>query len=91
MFIIGIDPHKGSHTAAAIDSDEQLVGETLVCADRRQRDRLLRWAAPFEPRLWAVEGATGHGALLSQQLIAVGETVVDVPAALSARARPHKS
>ena len=87
MFIIGIDPHKGSHTAAVIDRDEGLVGETSVCADRRQRDRLLRWAAPFEPRLWAIEGATGHGALLAQQLVASGETVVDVPAALSARAR----
>ncbi|MET1002280.1 MAG: transposase, partial [Acidimicrobiia bacterium] len=56
-------------------------------ADRRQRDRLLCWASPFEPRLWAVEGANGHGALLAQQLVASGETVVDVPAALSARAR----
>jgi transposase len=87
VFIIGIDPHKGSHTAAVIDRDEELVGEISVCADRRQRDRLLAWAAPFEPRLWAVEGATGHGVLLAQQLVASGETVVDVPAALSARAR----
>jgi transposase len=87
VFIIGIDPHKGSHTAAVIDRDERVVGELLVQADRRQRDRLLRWAAPFSPRLWAVEGASGHGALVAQQLVASGETVVDVPAALSARAR----
>jgi transposase len=87
VFVIGIDPHKGSHTAAVIDRDEQLVGELSVIADRRQRARLLAWAAPFEPRVWAVEGATGHGALLAQQLVASGETVVDVPAALSARAR----
>jgi transposase len=87
VFIIGIDPHKGSHTAAAIDHDERIVGEMSVRADRRQRQRLLEWAAPFEPRLWAVEGATGHGALLAQQLVAAGEQVVDVPAALSARAR----
>jgi len=87
VFVIGIDPHKGSHTAAVINGDEELVGELSLCADGRQRDRLLRWAAPFEPRLWAVEGATGHGALLAQQLVASGETVVDVPAALSARAR----
>jgi transposase len=87
MFIIGIDPHKGSHTAAVIDRDEQLVGELSVQADRRQGDRLLRWAASFAPRLWAVEGASGHGALLAQQLVASGEDVVDVPAALSARAR----
>jgi transposase len=87
VFIIGIDPHKGSHTAAVIDRDEQVVGEVSVQSDRRQCDRLLRWAAPFAPRLWAVEGASGHGALLAQQLVAAGETVVDVPAALSARAR----
>jgi transposase len=70
-----------------IDGDEQVVGEISVPADRRQRDRLLGWATPFAPRLWAVEGATGHGALLAQQLVASGETVVDVPSALSARAR----
>jgi transposase len=87
VFIIGIDPHKGSHTAAVIDREEQLVGEVSVIADRRQRDRLLIWAAAFEPRVWAVEGANGHGALLAQQLVASGERVVDVPAALSARAR----
>jgi transposase len=87
VFIIGIDPHKGSHTAVAIDGDERLVGELLVRADRRQRERLLCWAAEFEPRLWAVEGATGTGALLSQQLVRAGETVLDVPPALSARAR----
>jgi transposase len=87
VFIIGIDPHKGSHTAAVIDPDEQVVGELLVCADRRQRERLLRWAKPFEPRVWAIEGASGHGTLLAQQLVASGESVVDVPAALSARAR----
>jgi transposase len=87
VFIIGIDPHKGSHTAVAIDADERLVGELLVRADRRQRERLLGWAAAFEPRVWAVEGATGHGALLSQQLVGAGETVLDVPAAVSARVR----
>jgi transposase len=87
VFIIGIDPHKGSHTVVAIDSDERLVGEVLVRADRRQRERLLRWASEFKPRLWAVEGATGTGAFLAQQLVGAGETVLDVPPALSARAR----
>ena len=87
MFIIGIDPHKGSHTAAVLDDQETLVGEFCVTADRRQRDHLLRFAAPFEPRTWAIEAAGGLGALLAQQLVAVGETVLDVPPALSARAR----
>jgi hypothetical protein len=83
VFVIGIDPHKGSHTAAVIDDDGQLVDELSLHADRRQRDRLLRFAASFEPRVWAIEGATGVGALLAQQLVGAGETVVAVPAALS--------
>ena len=87
MFIIGIDPHKRSHTAAVIDGDETVVAQLSLRADRRQRDALLRFAAPFSPRLWAVEGASGVGELLAQQLVHAGETVVDVPPALSARAR----
>jgi transposase len=86
-FIIGIDPHKGSHTAAVLDCREQLVGELRVRADRSQRDRLLAFAARFEPRLWAIEGATGTGALLAQQFVGAGETVLDVPPKLSARVR----
>jgi transposase len=87
VFIIGIDPHKASHTATVIDGDEQLLAEVRVRADRAQRDRLLGWANGFTPRVWAIEGATGTGALLAQQLVAAGETVLDVPPALSARVR----
>ena len=87
MFVIGIDPHKRSHTAAVLDDTEELVGQLRVTADRWQRDRLLRFAAPFEPRTWAVEAAGGLGALLAQQLVAAGERVVDVPPTLSARVR----
>jgi transposase len=87
VFVIGIDPHKGSHTAAVLDHDEQLVGELRVRASRAQRDELLAFASRFEPRCWAIEGATGTGALLAQQLVAAGETVLDVPPTLSARVR----
>jgi transposase len=87
MFVIGIDPHRGSHTAAVLDGTEELIDEFRVVADRRQRQRLLEWAAPYRPRVWAVEGATGTGALLAQQLVAAGEQVLEVPPTLSARVR----
>jgi transposase len=87
VFVIGIDPHKGSHTAAVLDEHETLMSEVRLRASGRQRDELLRFAAPFEPRCWAIEGATGTGALLAQQLVAAGEVVLDVPPTLSARAR----
>ena len=85
--MIGIDPHKGSHTAAAVDRAEAVIDTIRVDADRHQRARLLAWAAPFSPRTWAIEGATGMGALLAQQLVAAGEHVVDVPPKLSSRVR----
>lgn len=87
MYVIGIDPHKGSHTAAVLDADEELLGERRVVAGEGQRDELLAFAEGFTPRLWAIESATGWGALLAQQLVAAGEAVVDVPPTLSARAR----
>ncbi len=41
----------------------------------------------YPDRVWAVEGCAGIGKHIAQRLIADGETVVDVPAKLSARAR----
>jgi hypothetical protein len=87
VIMIGIDPHKGSHTAVALDADEHVLAELRVRADRRQTERLLAWAAPFEARTWAIEGAAGLGYLLAQQLVNAGETVGDVLATLSARVR----
>lgn len=86
--IIGIDPHKATHTAVAIDRDEQAVARLEVSADGAQTQRLLVWAAPLgAERTWAIESAGGLGKLLSQQLLAAGEHVVDVPPTLAARVR----
>lgn len=85
--IIGIDPHKASHTAVAIDDREVELASKKVQAGRAQVDQLLDWAAPFSARTWAIEGADGLGYLLAQQLVASGEHVFNVPATLAARAR----
>jgi transposase len=84
--IIGIDPHKRSHTAVVLDGSEHIASELRVAAGRSQVAQLLAWAPPG-PRVWAVENANGLGRLLSRQLAGRGERVVDVPAALAARAR----
>jgi transposase len=85
--IIGVDPHKGSHTAVAVGGDEAQLGKVRVRSSRHQLDHLLKWATPFEQRTWAIESAGGLGYLLAQQLVAAGETVRDVPATLAARVR----
>jgi len=85
--MIGVDPHKGSHTAVAVDKSEQSLGELRVRSGPKQLERLLKWAAAFPKRTWAVENATGLGYLLAQQLIAAGERVLDVQPKLAARVR----
>ena len=85
--MIGIDPHKASHTAVAIDPAEVPLGQLQVRACAAQVERLLGWARAWPQRTWAVEGAGGLGHLLAQQLVAAGERVLDVPPKLAARVR----
>jgi len=85
--MIGVDPHKASHTAVAIGLAEEPLGELRVRACAAQAEQLLAWAAGWPQRAWAVEGAGGVGHLLGQQLLAAGERVLDVPPKLAARVR----
>ena len=85
--IIGVDPHKQSHTAVAICGNEREVSKVRVRATCQQAGKLLAWAEPFEERTWAIESAGGLGYLLAQQLVDAGEHVVDVPPTLASRVR----
>ena len=85
--MIGIDPHKGSHTAVAIDESEQPLGELRVRSSSTQVGELRSWAKRWPERIWAVEGAGGLGYLVAQQLLAAGERVVDIQPKLGARVR----
>ena len=86
---IGIDPHKATHTAVAIDDDETVLAEITIRADKDQAAKLIDWAQSVngDGRVWAVEAATGLGHLVSQQLVSRGEPVVDVPPVLASRIR----
>lgn len=85
MVLIAVDPHKSSHTAAAIDDRGRQLGQLRVGA--LERVQLLRWAQQWPEHRWAVEGAHGLGHGLAQWLVAQGEPVVDVPATLVRRVR----
>jgi hypothetical protein len=62
--IIGVDPHKASHTAVAICGEEREVARVTVRATLQQTAKLLAWAEPFEERTWAIESAGGLGLLV---------------------------
>ena len=84
---IGVDPHKGSHTAAALDAQGRVVDQVRVANTRAGYRALRAWARRWPERRWAVENAGGLGRSLAQWLLGDGERVIDVPPKLSARVR----
>ncbi|MGW2940172.1 IS110 family transposase [Streptomyces sp. NPDC001156] len=87
MILIGVDPHKSSHTAVVVDPAGHQVAERRFAVNAGTFRQLMRWCEQWPERRFAVEGAGGLGRPLAQQLAAAGESVVDVPSTLSARAR----
>jgi len=85
--IIGMDPHKQSATIEVCDDRENVLATGRFDTDRDGYRDLLAAGRKWADRVWAVEGCQGVGRHLAQRLVADGETVVDVPAKLSARAR----
>lgn len=85
--MIGVDPHKRSNTALVLDQQERVLARHRFDNDRAGYRELKRFAAGWRDRCWAVEGARGVGLGLAQRLAADGETVLNVPAKLSARVR----
>ena len=71
----------------AIDTEEEPLGTLRVRASAGQAQRLVAWAAAWPGRTWAVEGASGLGHLLAQQVVAAGERVPGVQLRLGARVR----
>jgi transposase len=87
VITIGIDPHKRSLTAAALDPHSRLLAELRLPATSQAGRQLLAWAEQWPERRWTVEGAGGLGRGVAQLLVGAGEPVVDVPAKLAGRAR----
>jgi len=85
--IIGMDPHKHSATVEVIDQREKVLARGRFGTDRDGYQQMLKLGRTYPDRVWAVEGCNGVGRHLAQRLVADGETVLDVPAKLSARAR----
>jgi transposase len=87
VIVIGIDPHKSSLTAVAIDATGTRLAARRFAVNAGTFRQLTTWAATWPQRRFAVEGAHGLGRGIAQQLAGAGEQVVDVPATLAMRAR----
>jgi transposase len=81
MIVIGLDVHKQSVTAVAVDAAGRPLAEKVI---RVGSDELLEWAAALDAnRLWAVEDCRQLTGWLERQLLGVGEELVRVPPKLT--------
>src|SRR5437764_9086066 len=85
MIVIGVDVHKQSVTAVAVDEAGRMLDEKTVAVGG---DGLVGWAAGLGgERLWAVEDCRQLTRWLERQLLAIGEELVRVPPKLMAPER----
>jgi transposase len=89
LVIVGIDAHKRTHTAVAIDEAGRKLGEKTTRMTTSEANlELLRWADGFgSQRRFAVEDCRHLSRRLEADLLAAGEELVRVPPKLMAHAR----
>lgn len=88
---IGVDPHPGSHTAAAVDALGGLQGTQRVANGEDAGQELLQWGQQFARRRWAIEGA-GNRFVESVvvELLAAGEEVYSIPPSMTSTYRSRR-
>ena len=87
MVIIGIDPHKSSLTAVAIDNSGTNLATRRFVVNAGTPAALGKWSQRWTVRRFAIEGANGLGRGIAQALVAADEDVVDVPSTLAMKVR----
>lgn len=89
VIVVGIDPHKKSHTAVAVEAATgQIVGEVFVRANDAGHRRLVCWAAGLGDELRvALEDVRHVSGRLERTLVEHGLAVVRVPPRLMGQAR----
>jgi transposase len=81
MIVIGLDVHKQSVTAVAVDEAGRPLDERVILVGS---DELLGWASSLAAeRLWAVEDCRQLTGSLERQLLGAGEDLVRVPPKLT--------
>lgn len=79
MLVVGIDPHKNSHTAAALDSTTgEFGGEITIASTPKGYRELLDWLGRFRVDQVAIENARGLGRNLAAWLGGRGFAITDV-------------
>jgi transposase len=82
MIAVGVDTHKDSHFAVALDRLGQVLGELVIEASTAGYRELERWAADLaadgQQLAFGIEGTGSYGVGLCEHLQRSGQSVVEV-------------
>lgn len=88
MAAIGIDSHKGSLAACAVDERGAVRAEMTFANERTGHAALARWADQVAPgAVIGIEGSATYGAALARHLVATRHAAREVPPQLTRRER----
>src|SRR3954453_7838020 len=91
MIILGLDPHPGSHTVVALDSNGRLLANLTVPNTEAGLEQRHLFAKQFGARRWAIEGAGNHFiATFVTELLAQEETVYSLSPSLTSQYRSRR-
>lgn len=91
MITLGMDPHPGSHTVAALDSNGSLLGSIQGLNTAAGLEQLHQFASQFASRRWAIEGAGNRFvAQFMNELLAKGETIYSIAPSLTSQYRSRR-
>ena len=88
MGVVGVDTHKATLAACAIDEIGQVLAERTFPNEPAGFEGLLTWLGELGPisRI-GLEGSAGYGAAAARFLLAAGQPAIEVPPQLSHRER----
>jgi transposase len=87
MVVVGIDAHKRTHTAVAVDELGKRVASKTVPATSAGNLELVRWAQGLGEHRFAVEDCRHISRRLERDLLGAGESLTRVPPRLMAKMR----
>jgi transposase len=91
MVLLGIDPHKDTHTVVVVDQAGRQLDQTTVPARTLGHDQLVSWARMRWPeRTWAVEDCRHVTGRLERDLLAARGTGRAGAAAANGRRSPGR-
>lgn len=88
MIVLGVDPHKKTHTVVAVDQAGRKIAELTFPARQAGFDKMLVWARALgDERRFALEDCRHVSGSLERFLLAHGEAALRVPPKLMAGTR----